>query len=43
MSESSKLRKHLNADALFKVMHNDFSNVSDFRQGDITISLIKFT
>ncbi len=39
MSESSKLRKHLDADALFKALHDDFSNVSDFRQGDITISL----
>lgn len=39
MSESSKLRKHLNADALFKALHDDFSNVSDFRQGVSDISM----
>ncbi|RZB36402.1 MAG: hypothetical protein SRB2_02227 [Desulfobacteraceae bacterium Eth-SRB2] len=39
MSESSKLRKHLNADALFKALHDDFSNVSDFRQGVPEISM----
>jgi len=39
MSESSKLRKHLNADALFKALHGDFSNVSDFRQGVPEISM----
>lgn len=39
MPESSKLRKHLNADALFKALHDDFSNVSDFRQGDPDISM----
>jgi len=39
MSESSRLRKHLNADALFKALHNDFLNVSDFRQGNIEISM----
>ena len=39
MSESSKLRKHLNADALFKALHDDFSNVSDFRQGIPEISM----
>ncbi len=39
MSESSKLRKHLNADALFKALHDDFSNVSDFRQGVSEISM----
>jgi len=33
------LRKHLNADALFKGIHKDFSKVSDFRQGDIDISM----
>jgi len=33
MSKSPKPRKHLNADALFKALHNDFSNVSDHRQG----------
>ena len=39
MSESSKLRKHLNADALFKALYDDFSNVSDFRQGIPEISM----
>ena len=39
MSKSSKLRKHLNADALFKAIHDDFSNVSDFRQGVFDISM----
>ncbi len=39
MSESFKLRKHLNADALFKALHDDFSNVSDFRQDDFEISM----
>jgi len=39
MSESSKLRKHLNADALFKALHEDFSNVSDFRQDVSEISM----
>ncbi len=34
-----KSRKHLNADALFKRLHNDFSGVSDFRDGDIDISM----
>ena len=33
------LRKHLNADALFKGLYNDFSKVSDYRKGDITISI----
>lgn len=33
------LRKHLNADALFRGIHKDFSKVSDFRQGDIDISM----
>ena len=33
------LRKHLNADALFRGIHTDFSKVSDFRQGDIKISI----
>jgi len=35
----TKLRKHLNADALFKKLHDDFSKVSDFRQGDVKISM----
>jgi hypothetical protein len=34
-----KSRKHLNADALFKRLHKDFSGVSDFRDGDIDISM----
>jgi hypothetical protein len=33
------LRKHLNADALFRALHTDFSKVSDFRQGDVKISM----
>ena len=33
------LRKHLNADALFMVLYNDFSKVSDYREGDINISI----
>ena len=33
------LRKHLNADALFKAFHTDFSKVADFRQGDVKISM----
>ena len=39
MSKSPRLRKHLNADALFKALHDDLSKVSDSRQGDIDISL----
>jgi hypothetical protein len=39
MPESPQLRKHLNADALFKALHDDFSKVSDWRQGDIEISM----
>ncbi|MEA2061947.1 MAG: hypothetical protein U9P10_15910 [Thermodesulfobacteriota bacterium] len=38
-SSKIKLRKHLNADALFKELHDDFSKVSDFRQGDVKISM----
>ena len=34
-----RLRKHLNADALFRGIYADFLKVSDFRQGDIKISL----
>ena len=34
-----RARKHLNADALFKRLHNDFSRVSDCREGDIDISI----
>ena len=39
MSQLLKTRKHLNADALFRALHKDFSKVSDFRQGDIKISM----
>ena len=35
----SILRKHLNADALFKALHTDFSKISDFRPGDVKISM----
>jgi hypothetical protein len=34
-----KSRKHLNADSLFKRLHNDFSGVSDFRDDDSDISM----
>jgi len=39
MPKSPQLRKHLNADALFKALHDDFSKVSDYRRGDIEISM----
>jgi len=39
MSKSPRLRKHLNADALFKALHGDLSKVSDPRQGNIDISM----
>jgi len=32
-------RKHLNADALFRALHTDLSKVSDFRKGDVKISM----
>jgi hypothetical protein len=34
-----KSRKHLNADALFKDLHKDFSRVSDCREDDVHISM----
>ena len=34
-----KSRKHLNADALFKRLHEEFSRVLDCREGDIDISI----
>jgi len=34
-----KSRKHLNADALFKHLHKDFSRVSDCREGNTDISI----
>ena len=36
---NSILRKHLNADALFRALHTDLSKVSDFRKGDVKISM----
>ncbi len=36
---NSILRKHLNADALFRALHTDFSKVSDFRPGGVKISM----
>ena len=36
---SPVIRKHLNADALFKGMYNNFSKISDFRQGSYKISI----
>jgi len=34
-----KSRKHLNADAMFKRLHGEFSEVSDCREGHINISI----
>lgn len=34
-----KLRKHLNADALFMSIHREFEQISEFRTGDIKISI----
>jgi hypothetical protein len=34
-----KLRKHLNADSLFKAVYSDFEEFLDFRPGDVEISL----
>ena len=39
MSNSPNIRKHLNADALFKAVHDDFSNVPDFCRGVSDISM----
>ena len=36
---NSILRKHLNADALFRALHTDLSKVSDFRKGDVESNL----
>jgi hypothetical protein len=33
------LRKHLNADALFRALHTNFSKVSNFHQRDVKISM----
>ena len=33
------LRKHLNADVLFRSLYKDLAKVSDFRQGNIDISM----
>jgi hypothetical protein len=38
-NEDLKLRKHLNADALIRGLHRNFSKVNDARQGDIKISM----
>ena len=38
-TSNSILRKHLNADSLFRALHTDFSKVADFRQGDVKISM----
>ena len=38
-TSNSILRKHLNADALFRALHTDFSKIADFRQGDVKISM----
>ncbi|MCG2747780.1 MAG: hypothetical protein L6365_09650 [Desulfobulbaceae bacterium] len=34
-----KLRKHLNADALFATMRTGFGKINDHRPGEVTISL----
>ncbi len=39
LPSKTKLRKHLNADALFKRLHIDFSKISDCREGDIDIPM----
>ncbi|UCD32468.1 MAG: transposase [Desulfobacterales bacterium] len=39
MPKSPRIRKDLNADALFKALHDDFSKLPDWRQGDIGISM----
>lgn len=38
-TEEIKLRKHLNADALFKTMHTGFAGIRDHRSGIVTHSL----
>ena len=38
-TEEIKLRKHLNADALFKNMHTGFAGIRDHRSGTVTHSL----
>ena len=34
-----RLRKHLNADALFMAIHREFEKIPEFRTGDIEISI----
>ena len=34
-----KLRKHLNADALFTAIRREFVKISEFRTGDVGISI----
>ena len=34
-----KLRKHLNADSLFKAVYSEFEKIPDFRPGEVEISL----
>ncbi len=38
-SPKIKIRKHLNADALFQTIHDDFECVADIRKGDIKIKM----
>jgi hypothetical protein len=33
------VRKHLSADALFRLIHNDFARLPDYRVGDTEIAL----
>jgi hypothetical protein len=37
--EKIRLRKHLNADALFATMRTGFGKINDYRPGEVTISL----
>jgi len=39
MSQKIKLKKNLNADALFSHVHSDFKKIKDHRSNDIKISL----
>ncbi len=39
MSQKIKLRKNLNADALFSLVHSDFKKIKDHRSNIIKISL----
>jgi hypothetical protein len=38
-SVTPKARKHLSADALFRLVHTDFGNIPDYRPADVDIAL----